>query len=82
MTRQDRGRRELTIVHFGHGIQADGFGKCITVSGSSRDAGACYVPKSTLRKLFIMLRASSVLPHSKKLKKTDFKDVNHVILRN
>ena len=34
--------------------------------------------KSTLRKLFTMLQVSSVLPHSKKHKKTDFKDVNHV----
>ena len=35
--------------------------------------------KSIIRKLYIMLQASSVLPHSKKLQKqTDFKDTNHV----
>ena len=37
--------------------------------------------KSILRKLFIILQAASFLPHSKKLKKTDFKDANRVILR-
>ena len=30
--------------------------------------------KSTLRKLFTVLQASSVLPHSKNIQKTDFKD--------
>ena len=35
--------------------------------------------KSTLRKPFTMLQASSVLPQSKNLQKTDFKDANHVI---
>ena len=35
--------------------------------------------KSTLRKLFIMLQASSVLPHWKTLKKADFKNSNRVI---
>ena len=40
---------------------------------------ASRVRKITLRKLFTMLQPSSVLPHSKKLKKTDFKNANHVI---
>ena len=35
--------------------------------------------ESTLRKLLIILQASSVLPHSKKPKKTDFSYANRVI---
>ena len=37
------------------------------------------VQKSTLRKLFTMLQVFSVLTHSKKFQKTDFKDANHAI---
>ena len=40
---------------------------------------ASRVRKINLRKLFTMLQPSSVLPHSKKLEKTDFKNANHVI---